>query len=68
MPAMGAYLTHRAAWIASKLGSYRSGGVIENAVQPAFLLWCTGSSTRKVVPTPTSLRTEMSPRCFLTMP
>ncbi len=36
--------------------------------QAADGVWRIGSSTRKVVPTPNSLRTEMSPPCFFTMP
>jgi len=37
-------------------------------LQAAGRLWRIGNSTRKVVPTPGSLRTEMSPPCFFTMP
>ncbi|MOA40362.1 hypothetical protein D3C78_1622280 [compost metagenome] len=38
------------------------------AAQLACFICRTGNSTRKVVPTPTSLRTVISPWCFFTMP
>ncbi len=37
-------------------------------LQAAGRFWRIGNSMRKVVPTPGSLRTEMSPPCFFTMP
>ncbi|MBD0687492.1 hypothetical protein CGA22_23595 [Pseudomonas sp. PSB18] len=39
-----------------------------NRCHPANFICRTGNSTRNVVPTPTSLRTVISPLCFFTMP
>ncbi len=63
------FLKYRVVPIADKPCSHSFYSVLTPGVaQLACFICRTGNSTRKVVPTPTSLRTVISPLCFFTMP
>ncbi len=66
------FLKYRVVPIAGKPCSHSSHSfysvLTPGVAQLACFICRTGNSTRKVVPTPTSLRTVISPLCFFTMP